>query len=532
MNKSYSLLDEPWLPVRLAGSEQAVSLGLLDIFRRSEDIVALADTSPPNLVAQYRLLLAITHRGLVSARQRWSDEDRADWFRGGLPIADIQAYLESQRDRFCLFHPEFPFLQVAALARDEETRERLKPWTQIDLASASGNTPIVFDHACDLSPVPSTPARVVSAMLAFLQFTPGGLVKVLRSADKAGPLANTAAVIPVAETLARSLCLALHPAPLPRAEPDLPAWERRPPSIAELKGDSTLATGPNDRYTRLSRAILLTREDNGGVRWLHFAAGLALVEDPNAPDPMASFRAGSNGLVRVSFTEGRAVWRDLPALLPNPNGDSQTAAVVQYAISLHLELNPFEAVHQPLLVAGLASDQAKLLRWRMEQIALPSTLLQQPEKAQFLRERVAAAEAVHGELRRLATSMLVEILPTPSSKDARERARAMVDAGPLAASFFAEAERALPGIVDLMSRDEFERADGDWRNALRRAAHQAWRQAVAGLGASPRALRADARYWLRLQGMLSRLAPVFESDPSTGSEASSSETHQTREAAT
>tara|TARA_B100000745_G_C20003348_1_gene340637 strand:- start:178 stop:543 length:366 start_codon:yes stop_codon:yes gene_type:complete len=121
----------------------------------------------------------------------------------------------------------------------------------------------------------------------------------------------------------------------------------------------------------LSRAVLLCEEAQGDIRWIRFAAGLALGEDANAPDPMASFRAGSNGLVRLTFVDGRALWRDLPALLPSAGSSTQAAAVVQYAVGLHQQLKPFESVYQPLLVAGLASDQAKLLRWRMEQIRRP-----------------------------------------------------------------------------------------------------------------------------------------------------------------
>ncbi|EHY79334.1 type I-E CRISPR-associated protein Cse1/CasA [Stutzerimonas stutzeri] len=512
MSKDFCLLDEPWLPVRLADG-RVLELGLLEVFERSGEIVGLAETAPPSLVAQYRLLLAITHRALVTAFGNWREKDRVRWYREGLPLAEIRAYLELWRERFWLFHPQYPFMQVAALASAEETRDKRKrkPWTQIALASANGNTPVVFDHAYDAEPVAIRPATAIATLLGFLQFTPGGLVKSLRDADKAGALVNTAAVIPVGQTLARTLCLALHAAPRADAEPDLPSWEREPVSIVELRGDPVLASGPNDRYTRLSRAVLLCREADGGIRWLHFAAGLALGEDPNAPDPMASFRAGSNGLVRLTFNEGRALWRDLPALVPNAGEGSQAAAVVQHAVSLHKELNPFEVMHQPLLVAGLASDQAKLLRWRMEQIALPSSLLLEPEKALHLRERVAITDELFGELKRLATGMLAQTLLDPSSKDTRARARSLVESGPLAASYFATAEQALPELLRLIGDAQPETAETLWRQVLRDAAGQAWKKLLAGLGGSARALRADALYWPRFHGLLNKKVPLPDS---------------------
>lgn len=509
MSKAFCLLDEPWLPVRLADG-RVLELGLLELFERSGEIVALAETAPPSLVAQYRLLLAITHRALVTAFGSWRDKDRVRWYREGLPMAEIRAYLEHWRERFWLFHPDYPFMQVAAMASCPETRDKRKPWTQIALASANGNTPVVFDHAYDAAPVAIRPASAIAILLGFLQFTPGGLVKSLRDADKAGALVNTAAVLPVGQSLARTLCLALHASPRIDAENDLPSWEREPPTIAALRGDQLLATGPNDRYTRLSRAVLLRREESGAIRWLHFAAGLALGEDPNAPDPMASFRAGSNGLVRLTFNEGRALWRDLPALVPNAGAGSQAAAVVQGAVALHRELNPFEAVHQPLLVAGLASDQAKLLRWRMEQIALPSALLLEPDKALHLRERVAVADALFGELKRLAIGMLAETMPEPNHKDTRSRARSLVESGPLAASYFASAERTLPELLRLIGEGQPEPAEMLWRQAMRQAAEQAWQQLLQELGSSIRALRADARYWPRFRRLLNKQVPLSD----------------------
>ena len=513
MECSYNLLDEPWLPVRLADG-QVQQLGLLDTFRRSDEIVALAATAPPSLVAQYRLLLAILHRALSqSLPAGWADEERAGWYREGLPVDLVTAYLERWRERFWLFHPEQPFLQVAALARAEETRDKRKPWTQIDLASANGNAPVVFDHACDTAPRAISPAQALTTLLGFLQFTPGGLVKALRDADKAGALVNTAAILPLGATLAQTLALCLHPAPGRQAQEDLPAWERPPLTLAELRGEPLLATGPNDRYTRQSRAVLLLREADGDIRWLHFAAGQALGEDLNALDPMASFRQGTNGLVRLTFNEGRALWRDLPTLVPTPDGSNQAAAVLEHALALHLCLDPFAQTHQPLLLAGLASDQAKLLRWRAEQLRLPLALLAQPERAQALSVQVARADQLFGELRGLASLLLADTLPDSASKDTRSRARSLLDAGPFALSYFAAVERALPSLYQQLGEGLFEEADAAWGQVMRRSAEDAWTLLQRGLGSTPRALRADARFLPRFHGLLNKAVPKAVTHP-------------------
>lgn len=506
MDRSFNLLDAPWLPVRLADG-QVAELGLLEAFRRSGEIVALAETAPPNLVAEYRLLLAILHRALSHGRKEgWKLKDRARWYRDGLPVETVCDYLEHWRERFWLFHPEHPFLQVAALATATETRDKRKPWTQIALASANGNAPVVFDHAHDGDPQPIRPADAFGTLLGFLQFTPGGLVKTVRDADKAGPLVNTAAVIPMGATLARTLALCLHPAPGLQAEDDLPAWERAPLTLEELRGAPVPTTGPNDRYTRQSRAVLLMPEADGDIRWLRFAAGFALGEDAYT-DPMASFRHGDNGKVRLTFREGRALWRDLPVLVPTPTGE-RPAAVIEYALALHARLDEAGSTYQPLLVAGVASDQAKLLRWRAERIALPVALLEDPDKALYLRRLVERADALFGELRGLATSMLAETLPSSSSKDTRARARALLEAGPFAPSYFALLERALPDMLSLLAEGHFQQADTLWTETLRRSAKEAWLQALTSQGRSLRVLRADAKYLSRFHGLLSKHAPA------------------------
>jgi CRISPR system Cascade subunit CasA len=254
--------------------------------------------------------------------------------------------------------------------------------------------------------------------------------------------------------------------------------------------------------------VLFQETDDGLVQSLRFAAGVALGDDPNAPDPMASYRAGSNNLVRLSFTEGRALWRDLPALVPDAEGKAcQPAAVLSWAANLHPYLGALQ-IEQPLLIAGLASDQAKLLRWRCEQVTLPAVLLADPQLAGFLRSEVRRAEAVHEQVRKLATGMLADTMPDPRSKDTRARARAMLDAGASAASFFATAERALPALLQRIGAGDGEGASRYWSASLLQAAETCWEILRRNLGQSPLALRAEARAWPRFRALLRELQPA------------------------
>ncbi|MBP6105169.1 MAG: type I-E CRISPR-associated protein Cse1/CasA [Steroidobacteraceae bacterium] len=496
---AFNLLDTPWLPVRMLGG-QVTELGLLKLFEQASQIEGLIESSPPNLVALHRLLLAIAHRALTRSLGTWTDRDRARWYREGLPTDALVDYLHHWRERFWLFHPEHPFMQVAALATAEETRDKLKPWTQIALDSANGNTPVVFDHAVDTEPMEVCASVAVRSLLGFLQFTPGGLVQVFRSADKAGPLADTAAVIPVGSSLTEALALGLHPAT--DTADDSPPWERGLTTLAHLRADPTLARGICDRYTRLSRAVLLmphTTAQSVSVRWLRFGAGLALAEDPSAPDPMASFRAGSNGLVRMTFHEGRAIWRDLGALLPDSTGiHAQPAAIVSWASNLHDARGEWD-VAVPVLVAGLCSKKAKLVRWRSEHYALPSSALRSADVATALRSELKWAEELYYTVRGVASEMLAKAMPDSSSKDTRSRARAMLHAGPFPPAYFSKVEYNLPAMLDSVARNDLDMAHALWAAALVGASQSAWDAARGMLGQSAAALRAEATSYGKFQ---------------------------------
>ena len=519
---AFNLLDSLWLPVRFLDGRHA-ELGLLALFEQAAQIEGLAETSPPNLVALYRLLLAITHRALTRQLGRWTDQDRARWYEHGMPAGVVADYLTHWRDRFWLFHPEYPFMQVAALASADETRDKLKPWTQVALESANGNSPVVFDHAVDIDPLPVDAAAVLRHLMGFLQFTPGGLVKVFRGSDKGGPLANTAAALPLGTSLQQTLLLALHPASSP-AESDMPSWELPALAVAQLLEDPTPASGCSDRYTRRSRAVLLVldavrREPT--VQWIRFGAGLGLTEDDNAPDPMASYRPGSNGLVRMSFTEGRALWRDMGALLPDSTGHlAKPAAVLSWAANLHDAAGRWSA-DVPVLLAGLCSDKAKLVRWRAERHALPSISLCRADMATAMRYELHRSEDLFHQLRTISTELLARTMPDPSSKDTRARARALLDASPFAATYFASAERRLPALLRLIGQADLDAAHAEWSAALLQAANGAWDAARGMLGRSAAALRAEALTHGKLLAALRPLHP--EPDPSRIQKATSAE---------
>lgn len=511
---SFNLLDEPWLPVRRRDG-RGEDVGLLALLRDAASIECLAEPSPPPFVALHRMLLVVTHRALQQGQGHWDGRDRARWFQQGLPTDLLVEYLERWRDRFWLFHPTHPFMQVAALAGPlppkapqrfgaplaiEPAKPELlapKGWAKLALECASGNNPVLFDHAVDDLPTPVAIAHVARQLLGYLQFAPGGPVKALCKAgnEVGGPLFNSAAFLPVGRSLAETLVLGLPPPTADDAPPDLPSWEREPLTLVRIFGAATLAAGPCDRYTRQTRSALLLQGPAGMVSRVLFAEGSAWQDDPMAPDPMTAFRPGTtNPWVRLSFLEGRAFWRDLGALLPDASGRlARPAPVLEAALRVLLASDADDRGLE-YVVAGLAATpgQDKRLRGRIERHRLPQGVLGSNDAASAVRSELRRAEELFVDLRKIAERMTADTFPDPAHKDTCKRAGNVVRRGPLAAVFFSSAERALGPLLAAIGRGDLDHAHALWSAALLQATRKAWRAAVAALGDSPRAWRALA----------------------------------------
>ncbi len=111
---TFDLRQQPWIPVRTRqGDVEEVSL--VDMFERADDVQGLSGEVPTQVVALYRLMLAILLRAVD-----WDPADPIDhWQRawhGEVDLGEmVRAYLDRVSDRFDLLHPVTPFLQVPDL---------------------------------------------------------------------------------------------------------------------------------------------------------------------------------------------------------------------------------------------------------------------------------------------------------------------------------------------------------------------------------------------------------------------------------
>ena len=480
---TFSLLREPWIPLLSNDGDHALG-SLHDALLRPAEWRGVSTTNPVEALALYRLLLAICHRGIGPGDM----EDRAalleDW-----PSQKLEDYFEHWAERFDLFHPKHPFLQVAGL---ESAKLKPIPWTRLAPDRASGSERLLWDHSLHATPEAITPAQAAVALVAHLQFTPSGLIRTLRSSGEQGPACGLLLTLPMGGRLQETLALSLVPQSLDDHRSDLASWEKPAPTIEALKtkmSATEVPMGPADRYTWLSRALLFS--PGTSITHLFYGAGLASADSP-MPDPMSATVSGKKGPFPLKLREDRAMWRDFHALTVN------NISVQPGTVRTAAEIRETKEEYDPImfLAGGLLPDQAKIVLWRLEEQRISPRLLTVQGDAVAVANRILElAESTGRQMQKALFALCSTWL-----QNGGERSPAGGDVSNLLKStqamshYWAALEPEFWKLIDRLGQDE----DGhqvleDWCATLRRVVCRGWDQAEGSLGADGRALAATGR---------------------------------------
>lgn len=489
---TFNLITQPWIPVRTGNELLLVSLeqALLE----AREFERIEDPSPLVTAALHRLLLAVLHRALEGPADAY---EAAEWFEEGFDRGKIQTYLSKYRDRFDLFHPERPFYQVPDFSLERSRRS----WTVLAPELNSDNNKVLFDHTVTSRPRPLLPAEAARLLVANQTFALSAGKSVLCHTATA-PVATAALALVLGDNLHQTLCLNLVAYPKREHEHDFATWEQEPLKVADLadcERARASAKGIVHRYTWLARAVRLHPEEEDGqtiVRWIAYASGVRYEESQVRRDPMVAFRPDPKDPTRerpLGFSEGRALWRDFAALLPKP-GSAQGLAVADHARNVYRALGRhFRQRGLPVMVAGQASDQAKVELWRGEIYRLPEAILGETDLRAFveqcLNEAEVMGEVLNGAARALAAGLLSMGDRKPHKDDVSKLARSF----PHQVAYWSALEGHFADWISQLGPD-FEkqqaRLERAWREILQREALQAWRLAALAAGDDARALRA------------------------------------------
>ncbi|MGA4842178.1 type I-E CRISPR-associated protein Cse1/CasA [Streptomyces sp. G45] len=327
---SFDLVSAPWIPVqRTDGTVTEVSL--LGLFEEAHTLRRIVGDLPTQELALLRLLLAILYDALEGP------EELEDWEQRWLsdePFREVAPYLDLHRDRFDLFHPEYPFFQVADL---RTVRDEVAPLSRVvadvpvgepffamrrpgveRLSYAEAARWLVHAHAYDTSGIKS----------AMREDPRGKAGKVYPQG--VGSLGDLGGVFAEGDTLRETLLLNLIPLEeaydgTGRGDEDAPVWRRPPVGAAERTDVPAGPHGLLDLYTWQSRRIRLHAR-GGAVTGVVLGYGDRLTwSSPWAVEPMSGWRRSpaqekkqKRPLVYTPqrHDPSKAAWRGLASLLP------------------------------------------------------------------------------------------------------------------------------------------------------------------------------------------------------------------------
>lgn len=515
MTFTFDLIIQPWLPV-VCDDGSFAKLGLRDVLIQSPHLREVAHDSPLFVASIYPLLTAIMHRVLPGRTDRERETEwRRIWAQGKFDDADVKAidnYFARWDDRFDLFHPRFPFYQVAGLEMNESSDlSRLAMEEQLNKSS-----PFANDTNPDwLAPSSALAARLLVTIQNFaLGFGKSSRAKIAGadveppySAD--GPLLRGLTVWPSGETLFRTLMLCLVPHEL--ADADAPCWEIDAPhelrdKLVSGRRQTTTPRGVCDLLTLQSRLIRLLPEERNGeiiVPRAFFTQGRSLEKDEAgrpAFHPLKLYSTSKKeGVLLLALSESRAVWRNAHTLLSSKSRGHNRLNLLGWTAQLKANGNVFEPHFRPSLNAvGMATEPGKagkFLLWRHDRLPLPPELLVEPDLVGYVESANEDARLVAEEMRRrfaLVSRTFIAGVRDGGNKPDPDDVKALVSKFDPRRTFWSQLEGHFYQLLERLP-EQPERALKDWEGGVQQAARECLRAACNSLGTSPRAITAVAQ---------------------------------------
>ncbi|QDQ98565.1 type I-E CRISPR-associated protein Cse1/CasA [Tomitella fengzijianii] len=261
---TFNLIDEPWIVVRRIGGE-ADTVSLRTLFAEAPRIRRLAGELPTQDFAVLRIALAVLYRAVAyeidSAPTTVAEEL---WEAPGLPLDQVDAYLDQWHDRFELFDDHAPFMQVADLASPSGAQGDVR----LLLPDAPRGEPLFTMRSAVDSLTFAEAARWLAHCQAydFSGIKTGAVGDPRVKGGKGYPMGIGWAgwlggVVVEGDSLHHTLLLNLVLEDELRDD-DLPVWEHKPLTAAPRPPHAIRPRGPAGLFTWPQRRIRLFRTDD------------------------------------------------------------------------------------------------------------------------------------------------------------------------------------------------------------------------------------------------------------------------------
>jgi CRISPR system Cascade subunit CasA len=422
---TFNLAREPFIPCVLADGSTA-EYGLGHALVNAHKISEVRDQSPLVTIALYRLCLPVLHRCYEGPKNA---ADRiAIWKSGRFDADRITAYLD-RLDRFDLFHPKYPFFQVAGF-----TTKQPSGINRLAQELSRGNNAVLFDHTGDDPPPAFTPAQAARLVIAEQAFALGGGKSDTGNTTHA-PLVPGAVVLArgnnLFETLWLNLTIFTQKEPVASLADDAPVWERAP---AEPHKQPSRPRGYLDLLTWQPRTLRLHPEEVNGqtmVQRVSYAQGRKLETSAGFYDPMVAYsRSKQEGDRPIRLVENRDLWRDSAALFQFSEANQFKGPTTLHTLgnSDLRQILPRTARYR-VSIFGLCTDKAKVSLWRHETLPLPLAYLDSPSLAEGLQHALTVTESVAREALRPAAwaAAAARLTGNADMKPDKDRVAQLVD---------------------------------------------------------------------------------------------------------
>ncbi len=350
-DKEFNLLDESWVRV-ITPECEIKEISLTDAIVNSHKYSGLCGELPTQDVAVMRLLLAVLHTVFSrvnedgepapledpdEALERW----KAIWDMGHIPEKPVWEYLESQHEKFWLFHPERPFFQVPeANIGTEYGAAKLNG----ELSESSNKLRLFTTYSVEKkNKLPySEAARWLLYVNAYDDTSAKPKGKNLPSPG-AGWLGKLGLITAKGNSLFETLMLnfvMLKDGNELWGE-EKPAWELEKAKAAE-RSEIPLPNNPAELYTLQSRRLLLVRKD-GMVAGYYLLGGdffnkeMAFTEQMTIWSPIRATTKDKSiiGFKPCRHDSSKQMWREFPTAFPaEEKGEKHTPGIVSWISKL------------------------------------------------------------------------------------------------------------------------------------------------------------------------------------------------------
>ena len=440
----FDLRERGWIPVCESGGTVR-EIGLEEAMLRAHELRHVEGESPLETVSLYRLLVGLAHHlvGDFHLDKEWQEIGAP----GRFDAVTVKRYFHESpwADRFGLFDESWPFWQCPGLINIDPKTKAERPVLAASFihSSASGNNKTLFSHQSDNEDFSLSVAEAARLLVTLQYFSVGGLNK--KSSNHFGfqqsyyhaPFVPGMPCMVMGNTLFESIILNMLPSQrrgshFKEIKLGTPPWAEE--SLKQIIS-SKRAAGPNnttvsegylDYFLPRSRHIRLLREEKTdgtpAVREMHAAQGAAW--EPKIEPWFVKFKDVENSEIRpLKLNLDRAVWRSSTAYLGWRSAGKDKLhrnyippeSLWAYG-SYYRGANKQEALLAPLTIFALASDKAKCLAWRHENLDIPVAVMGDNDAMKDILGSLKSLERAAGILRGGVERYYREVLRNDDSK--------------------------------------------------------------------------------------------------------------------